>query len=129
MDKMKDEDLVKQKELSLLKPEIRRSRELLARLLADVFLEFGSSGGVYNKKGILENLPNCGTVYQAKNMEARTLSHDVIQTTFRTIQTKTDGTASESLRSSIWKKIDDEWQMLFHQGTLVVSEDPLPEMP
>lgn len=102
---------------------------MLARLLADVFLEFGSSGGVYNKKGILENLPNCGTVYQAKNMEARTLSHDVIQTTFRTIQTKTDGTASESLRSSIWKKIDDEWQMLFHQGTLVVSEDPLPEMP
>jgi hypothetical protein len=39
--------------------------------------------------------------------------------TYRVIR---QGTADEppiySLRSSIWKLIDDRWQMVFHQGTL-----------
>ncbi len=44
-------------ETSLLKPEIRSSIKDLDSLLADDFMEFGSSGKVYDKKNILERLP------------------------------------------------------------------------
>ena len=115
---MEHEEIVKEQELLLLKPEIRKSAADLDRLLADDFLEFGSSGNIYNKKDTLEMLPGLGTIYEASDLKAKILSEDIIQTTFRTTQTKTNGQTSMSLRSSIWKKIDGSWQMIFHQGTL-----------
>ncbi|MDF2987101.1 MAG: hypothetical protein K0R50_2611 [Eubacterium sp.] len=43
-------------EESLLKPNIRRSSEALADLIADDFIEIGSSGRVYRKKDIIGTL-------------------------------------------------------------------------
>ncbi len=51
-------DTIKELELSLLKPETRSSRESLDRLIADDFIEFGTSGNKYIKADILERLPN-----------------------------------------------------------------------
>jgi hypothetical protein len=113
----RDEDIIRKKELSLVEPEVRRSKEQLASLLADSFIEIGSTGSIYNKKDTVETLPNLGTVYRVEDLEVTTLSEDIIQTVFKTTQTKTDGTVTKSLRSSIWKKIDSEWRMIFHQGT------------
>ena len=104
-----------QLELSLLKPEIRRSPEILDKLLAEEFIEFGSSGKIYNKQIIIETLPLAEPINGAiENFNVTELSEDVMLTTYRAI---IDGV--ESLRSSIWKNNGQEWQMVFHQGTLI----------
>ena len=45
-------------EESMARPEIRRSPEDLARLLADDFREFGGSGRVFDKRQIIDALQN-----------------------------------------------------------------------
>jgi hypothetical protein len=43
-------------ELSALDPTVRSSPGLLSRLLADDFIEFGSSGKIYDKQQIIDQL-------------------------------------------------------------------------
>jgi hypothetical protein len=45
------------------------------------------------------------------------LAADIILATYRATKTEVDGQQSYSLRSSIWRKNGDKWQMFFHQGT------------
>ena len=47
-------DKIYKLELSHLNPDIRHSVKELENLLADGFIEIGSSGRVYNKKDILK---------------------------------------------------------------------------
>lgn len=103
-------------ELSLLMPSVRKSSKALDLLLAEEFVEFGSSGNIYNKKEILEILPleEGFGAYAIKDFNLVTLSPTVMLTTYRAT---IDGT--ESLRSSIWKRYGHMWQMVFHQGTLI----------
>jgi hypothetical protein len=43
-------------ETKLLDPTLRRKPEMLAHMLADDFVEFGSGGRVYDKKQVLYQL-------------------------------------------------------------------------
>ena len=109
-------------ELELLKPEVRSSREKLDSLLADDFVEFGSAGLIYNKQDILARLPgnNSDISYAITRFIAtKALSEDVVQTTFITERTLAGKLESSSLRSSLWRKVDGDWQMFFHQGTKI----------
>lgn len=49
-------NLIYELELSLLKPETRRSPTQLNQLIADDFVEFGSSGNIYHKKDCVDQL-------------------------------------------------------------------------
>lgn len=106
-------------ETTLLKPEVRSSREELDKLLADDFMEFGSSGSVYRKPNTLANLTTNTdkVVYEVNDFEAKELSESFVLTTFKTKRTINDIDVVVSLRSSIWKKTNGSWQMFFHQGT------------
>jgi hypothetical protein len=111
--------LLRQLEQRLLQPETRCSPEALGRLLADQFLEFGSSGAIYDRAAIVRALrdepPTERSLY---DFTARLLSPDVALVTYRSIRrVPPNGDVTHSLRSSIWKRIDGEWQMVFHQGT------------
>jgi hypothetical protein len=53
--------LIHQLEQSLLEPSVRQSVTLLNQLIADDFIEFGSSGKIYNKKDIIDSLPSEST--------------------------------------------------------------------
>ena len=44
-------------ELKLLTPSTRRDVNVLNRLLADDFIEFGASGNIYTKQDVLCSLP------------------------------------------------------------------------
>ncbi|RUR14223.1 GNAT family N-acetyltransferase [Legionella sp. km772] len=98
-------------ERSLLDSSVRQSTEQLNKLIADDFLEFGSSGKVYNKHDCIkpDEYPRKFVVSDFKIKE---LSKDVTLATYKTTE---DGIAS--LRSSIWQRYGDEWKMIFHQGT------------
>jgi hypothetical protein len=115
--------LLRRLEEELLKPEVRRSPDRVGDLLSDDFVEFGSSGGVFNKQQVIEALeqegpPDPGIRLSLVDFIARRLASDVILVTYRTIQEGGPGARRESrLRSSIWKLIEGRWQMVFHQGT------------
>lgn len=100
-------------ETRLLSPPTRYNREEIGPLLADSFIEIGSSGRTYNKAEILaelaaeEQLP-----VPSGGMEVRELAPGVGQVTYRT-----KSNDAEAYRSSIWVHGADGWQMVFHQGT------------
>ena len=53
--KYSQEKLFRRLEERLLQPEVRQSAEAVADLLADDFIEFGSSGQVFNKQQIISS--------------------------------------------------------------------------
>jgi hypothetical protein len=100
-------------ELSLLTPEVRHSIEQLNQLISGSFVEFGSSGKIYNKRDLLEFLPTEESKsYTVEDFTTSELSEYVILATYKVIIG-----SQRSLRSSIWKFNGDVWQMIFHQGT------------
>ena len=53
---LQEKDLLRRLEEQLLQPETRSSADQLGKLLADEFIEFGSSGRVFDKAKIIESL-------------------------------------------------------------------------
>lgn len=108
-----------QLEQRLLQPEVRKSTDDLAMLLADDFVEFGISGRVFHKQQVVEELPHAPSVQMTlQDFHVKGLATDVVLTTFRVVKNNKAGAEKiHSLRSSIWKFIDGRWQMVFHQGT------------
>jgi hypothetical protein len=113
------QELIRRMEERLLVPEVRKSGKELDELLADDFIEIGTSG-VYNKRQIIESLkdepPTKRSLFDFKTF---TLAPDVILVTYRIDQyISSDSSPVHSMRSSIWKLLDGRWQMVFHQGTI-----------
>ncbi|MFQ3545208.1 DUF4440 domain-containing protein [Halobacillus rhizosphaerae] len=108
-----------------LKLDVRNSYEHLNAILADEFWEIGSSGYPYDKKECLES----GVVLSEMtlhNFKIQSLAEGVTLTTyFVADQTRKRNT----LRSSIWKYIDQRWQLYFHQGTITDLEVNCSEAP
>ena len=115
--------LLRRLEEGLLKPEVRHSPGQVGDLLSDDFIEFGSSGRVFNKQQVIEALEREGPADSTIRLSlvdfiARGLASNVILVTYLTIQEGGPGTRQDSrLRSTIWKLIEGRWQMVFHQGT------------
>jgi hypothetical protein len=106
-------ELIRGLEEQLLRPEVRTSPERVAALLADEFIEIGSSGRVYNKQQIIDLLRReqwRGPQATLRDFSARWLSVDLMLATYNIVE-------SQTIRSSIWKWTDGRWQMVFHQGT------------
>jgi len=105
--------LLRELEERLLQPSVRASAAQVAALLDDDFIEFGSSGRVYNKQQIINLLQDeqgRGSQPTLQDLSARRLAPDVVLLTYRIVETRT-------IRSSIWKSIMGQWRMVFHQGT------------
>ena len=111
-----DVETLRMLEEGLLDPEVRKSSERVSRLLAEDFSEIGSSGTIYDKRGIVEALQREaeGTVIRAtlSDFAARWLAPDVALVTYRTTRS-----GQSRLRSSIWKHSQGRWLLVFHQGT------------
>jgi hypothetical protein len=114
-------------EEKLHRPEIRRSPKAVAELLAEGFVEFGSSGTIYDDRDELiaqlaeEKAEKPSSPVIACDYAFRSISPDAVLVTYRAIRAaKEDSPPRHVLRSSIWQRIDGRWQMIFHQGTLTV---------
>lgn len=115
--------LLRELEERLLQPSVRRSAQDVAYLLADEFIEFGSSGRIFDKQQIIENLQNEPieplTRRSITEFNTSVLAAGVVLVTYRLVRHCTDSEEPVySLRSSIWKLIDGQWEIVFHQGTL-----------
>jgi hypothetical protein len=117
---MRIEDHLKELEERLLDPTVRRNAALGASLLAEDFIEFGSSGRSFDKTSILEELKNEPTrpAPILSDFSARTLAPEVALVTYRTTRLDNSGQGTaHAWRSSIWVNRAGSWQMTFHQGT------------
>lgn len=114
------EEHLKQLEQRLLQPGIRKSPAELDALLADEFVEFTSTGEICSKAQIVEALRKAQPAQMAlANFKAILLAPDIALATFLYSRESTaDRPGARSIRSSIWKRINGRWRMVFHQGTL-----------
>jgi hypothetical protein len=102
----------------LLDPTVRASKAAVADLLDDDFVEYGSAGGIYDKAQVVDGLaaetPVARTV---SDLTVRELAPDLGLVTYRV--TRHGEPETHSLRSSVWRRTDGRWRLLFHQGTPV----------
>jgi hypothetical protein len=110
--------------------EIRQSPAIVAELLAESFVEFGSSGTVYNDRDELialmaaEKSDEASPSIISRDYAFRPISPDAVLVTYRSIRKAGEkGLERHVLRSSIWQRIDGRWQMIFHQGTLTTPQN------
>jgi hypothetical protein len=113
-------------EQALLDPLVRRDRQQVSALLADDFLEFGSSGRVWTRAEILDLLGTEG--YQPPLMQdfaCHWIAEGAVLVTYKAVRVvtasdgPTSGRRSETLRSSLWIRENEGWRVRFHQGTRV----------
>jgi ribonuclease HI len=109
-----DAELVMARERELLDPAVRRDRSLLLSLLHPDFVEYGASGRVWSGNEILVALAaDPETAGEPVDVASYALACDVILVTYRLLG------VCETLRSSLWIRVDDDWRLRFHQGTPV----------
>ena len=111
------EATIRSLEERLLMPEVRGSREALEELLAEDFFEIGRSGRTYGRGAIVAELAaeepfECSL----EGFSVKRLGDDVVLATYTSHAQRADGTKS-ALRSSIWIRRDERWQLVYHQGT------------
>ncbi|WP_440898078.1 DUF4440 domain-containing protein [Amphibacillus sp. Q70] len=93
-------------------------------LLADDFIEYGTSGQIYHKQLLMDSLTNQNQKGDAgiviSQFHCVQLSTDLVQATYQTKEPLNKNRVAN--RSSLWRRYQGQWQMCFHQGTLV-SQD------
>jgi len=112
---MTELDHVRDLELSLLTPAVRRSPERVDALLHPGFFEFGRSGRRWTRQAILDAIGEELTTDEpptVTELSAARLADTVIQVTYLA---ERDG--HRTWRSSLWRKDDGAWRIWFHQGT------------
>ena len=114
------ERLVIALETGLLDPLVRASPAQLDNLLAPDFTEIGRTGKLYSREqtiaGLLEETGKDIPPVRAENFVTRWLSGNVILLTYDTRHPSAHD-PRPTRRSSIWKQKNQNWQLLFHQGT------------
>lgn len=108
-------DIIFGLEQKLLDSATRKSANHLSELISDDFREFGQSGKEYNKQDVLKALPDeKERDFLVDEFKVNNLSESVALATYISIEG-----SQKTLRSSIWKKSNNEWKMVFHQGTKI----------
>lgn len=98
----------------LLHPDRETNRKDLANLLAPEFKEFCTTGRIFNVSQLQQALFD-------SSPRAATMSHFYVtalgdKAALATYHITTDNSTSH--HSSIWVLRGNQWQMLFHQGTI-----------
>ena len=118
-DKGTDMDLSQtllQLEQRLLSEVTRSDADEISRLIADDFFEFGASGSIWTKAEVVEQLPQQSfTQRTISEFAVKRLSEHAALVTYHCH----NNSSADSLRSSIWHKQGEKWQMVFHQGTFL----------
>jgi len=107
-------------ELELLAPAVRASGARSGALLADEFVEFGSSGRIYDKPAIIASLAQSDTTEEFQVRDFRLVAadeHQALAAYTCEARANTGELLRTSNRSSFWVLRAGCWQLLFHQGT------------
>lgn len=101
-------------------PGFGTSRADYMRMTADDFWEIGASGQRYSRDFVLDVLearltnPVDESDWESRDFHVRELAPDLYLLTY----TLRQGTRL-TRRSTIWRRADGHWKIVFHQGTVV----------
>jgi hypothetical protein len=107
-------------EVELHHPGVRCSRERLEQLLHPEFHEVGRSGRAYNRTTIVNYLAaqEAHPVVASDAFAVAELGPGVALLSYRSAHVEADNKqVNHTLRSSIWLRTADGWQLRYHQGT------------
>lgn len=103
------------------------SVEYLVHLIDDEFIEFSSSGAVHDKIEASRWLAEKNSSeIKGVEFEAKCLSKEVILLTYISEMRNPLSNVKFARRVSIWRKNNDRWQMVFHQGISLGQKENLP---
>jgi hypothetical protein len=97
------------------------TKEDIENQMCDEFWEVGASGNVYTKQDVMETLleryqnPDYQDIWETKDFKLTKIAPDHYLLTYVLIQDKTRVTR----RSTLWRKVNGDWKILYHQGTIV----------
>lgn len=88
-------------------------------LIDDEFIEISSSATHYDKTDVIQWLSTEDqSIRSGTDFLAKLLGNNLVLLAYVShIQSALGAPVKKALRSSIWRKQDDIWQMVFHQGT------------
>lgn len=97
------------------------SEEAIRDQMCEAFWEVGASGNVYQKEDVINTLqeryndPSYEDVWEVSDFELTQIASDNYLLTYVLIQDNIRVTR----RSTIWRKEEGKWKILYHQGTIV----------
>ena len=98
-----------------------KTRKDIENQMCDEFWEVGASGNVYTREEVIQTLleryqdKNYQDIWQTSDFELIQIAPDNYLLTYNLIQNKTRRTR----RSTVWRKINGQWKILYHQGTVI----------
>ena len=108
----------------LAMPSAAETRESLALLLAADVRGFGSSGRVFERASVLDALvAGAGPAIKLEELRAEFIAKGAVLVTYVARTAAGPGWKPPSLRSSVWVRSENRWQLRFHQGTRLAEED------
>ena len=114
---LQDFEELKTLEEGLWQTKFRFDLVKMNEVLAPDFFEYGCSGRVYQREDTL-TVPSqeIAAVIPLVDFKARLIDVNVVQLTYISIVNYPEG-EQRALRSSIWSRTPNGWQLRFHQGT------------
>ncbi|MDP9087567.1 MAG: nuclear transport factor 2 family protein [Pseudomonadota bacterium] len=107
----------------LAMPTADDTMAVLASLLAPEFLEYGSSGRIFDRATVLEALQQGDRPRVVlENFKANVIARGVILVTYLSRSVPGERWTPPALRSSLWCRLQEHWQLVFHQGTPLPAE-------
>jgi hypothetical protein len=115
-------------EEALIDPAVRRDRARVSAMLAEDFVEIGSSGRVWSRDQILHLMSTEKLDPPViEDFLCRAIATDVVLVCYTTVPTDAaTGQCSIVLRSSLWTNVSGVWLLRFHQGTRSASTASAP---
>ncbi|MFT4051728.1 MAG: nuclear transport factor 2 family protein [Microbacterium sp.] len=110
-------EAVAARERELQTPECRSDPARVAELLADDFEEVGASGSAWSKAdtlaGIAAEASDAPRIH-VHDLVTRRVADDVVL-----VRWTSERNARRAERTSLWRRDDDRWRLVHHQGTPV----------
>jgi hypothetical protein len=105
-------------------PAPSESRETLSALLAPEFREFGSSGRIDDAASTLDALiPGGRPRVTIEDFKTACFADGAVLVTYLSRSVPGPGWKPPALRSSLWIWRASGWQIVFHQGTRLLSDE------
>ena len=116
---------LKQREPIFHRLELGTSRECLENMTDETFYEVGASGQIYSRTYVIETLleryqESAPDIWETRDFQCLEIAPNNYLLTYTLIQHHTRVTR----RATLWRKCEDQWKIVYHQGTLV-QDNPL----
>ncbi len=100
-------------ERELLSPVVRADSSRVAAILHADFEEIGSSGRLWNRDAIVNELAG----QESERVAFEVLGSELVAPDAILLTARTSDSRGSALRSSLWLRVDGRWRLRFHQGT------------